>query len=171
VAATATLLFLPKLFSVLLVTPVRALRFGGAIALVVSVAGEILASALLAPIRMLFHTRFVVAALAGWSVQWKSPPREDAQTSWGEAVRRHGLHSAFGVAWAAGVYWLNPRSVVAAPVVGALILSIPVEVLTSRAMPGERFRRAKLFLIPEEFNPLPEIQVPPPSPNPPLFNP
>jgi membrane glycosyltransferase len=160
VAATATLLFLPKLLSVLLVTPVRALRFGGGIALIASVGGEILASALLAPIRMLFHTRFVVAALAGWSVQWKSPPREDAQTSWGEAVRRHGLHSAFGVAWAAGVYWLNPAFLWwLLPVVGALMLAIPVSVLTSRATLGDRFRRARLFLIPEETNPPPEIQA------------
>ena len=159
-AATATLLFLPKLLSVLLVSAKRASRFGGAIPLVVSVGGEMLASALLAPIRMLFHTRFVVAALAGWSVQWKSPPREDAQTSWGEAVRRHGLHSAVGVAWAAGVYWLNPAFLWwLLPVVGALMLSIPVSVLTSRASVGDRFRRASLFLIPEETNPPPEIRA------------
>ncbi len=123
-----------------------------------SVAGEILASALLAPIRMLFHTRFVLAALLGRSLQWKSPSREDSQTTWTEALRRHGLHTAFGVVWAAGVYWLDPLYMWwLAPVAGALILSIPLSVYTSRAALGERLRRAGLFLIPEESDPPPEI--------------
>ena len=158
VAGTAMLLFLPKLLSVFLVRPSRSYRYGGEARLVTSVAGEILASALLAPIRMLFHTRFVVMALAGWSVQWKSPPREDAQTSWREAIGRHGLHTAFGVVWAAGVYWLNPAFLWwLLPVAGALILSIPVSVFTSRASLGGRLRRHGLFLIPEETQPPPEI--------------
>ncbi len=115
-------------------------------------------SALLAPIRMLFHTRFVVMALLGRSVQWKSPPREDAQTSWGEAIRRHGLHTLFGIAWAAVVWWLNPSFLWwLLPVAGALILSIPVSVYTSRAILGERMRHLGLFLIPEETQPPPEI--------------
>ena len=46
---------------------------------------EIVFSVLLAPIRMLFHTQFVLAALTGLGVLWKSPPREDAETTWGEA--------------------------------------------------------------------------------------
>jgi len=36
------------------------------------------------------------------------------------------------------------------PVVGALILSIPLSVYSSRVSFGRRLRRAKLFLIPEE---------------------
>ena len=156
--ATATLLFLPKLLSVLIVPARRVHRFGGMLPLVASVGLEMLSSAVLAPIRMLFHTRFVVAALAGWSVQWKSPPREDARTSWSDAIRRHGLHTAFGVVWAAVAYWLNPAFLWwLLPVVGALMLSIPVSVLTSRTTLGERFRRWRLFLIPEESEPPIEI--------------
>jgi membrane glycosyltransferase len=151
ILATATLLFMPKLLSVLLVRPQRALRFGGQLQLIASVAGEVIASALLAPIRMLFHTRFVVAALAGWSVHWKSPPREDAQTTWRDAIARHGLHTVFGVAWAAGVYWLDPAFLWwLLPVVGALMLSIPLSVYSSRASLGQAARRGGLFLIPEE---------------------
>jgi membrane glycosyltransferase len=155
---TALLLFLPKILSVLLV-PLRAVRkYGGEAKLVASVAGEILASALLAPIRMLFHTRFVVTALLGRSVGWKSPSREDAATTWGEAIRRHGLQTAFGMAWIGLVYWLDPAFVWwLAPVAGALVLSIPMSVYTSRASLGERARRAGLFLIPEETSPPPEI--------------
>ena len=160
VAATATLLFLPKLLSVLLVPERRVRRYGGRLRLLASVALEMLASAVLAPIRMLFHTRFVAAALAGWSVQWKSPPREDAQTTWGEAVRRHGLHTAFGVVWAATAWWLHPAFLWwLLPVAGAMMLSIPASVLTSRVSAGERFRRAKLFVIPEESDPPTEIEA------------
>jgi membrane glycosyltransferase len=158
VAGTATLLFLPKLLSVLLIGPKRTIRYGGPSKLVLSVLAEILASSLLAPIRMLFHTRFVAMALMGIPVRWKSPPREDAQTSWGEALRRHGLHTAVGVAWAAGVYALNPSFLWwLAPVAGALILSIPLSVYTSRATLGERARRLGMFLIPEETQPPTEI--------------
>ena len=158
VAGTALLLFLPKVLSVFMVTVPRVARYGGRAKLVGSVVGEILMSMLLAPVRMLFHTRFVVMALLGRSVQWKSPPREDAQTSWGEAISRHGLHTLFGIAWAAGVWWLNPSFLWwLLPVAGALILSIPVSVYTSRASLGVRLRRAGLFLIPEETQPPPEI--------------
>jgi len=157
-AGTAMLLFLPKVTSVLLV-PLRAVRkYGGEAKLVASVAGEIVVSALLAPIRMLFHTRFVVAALLGRAVGWKSPSREDTQTTWREALQRHGLQSAFGVAWIGLVYWLDPAFVWwLAPVAGALVLSIPLSVYTSRASLGNRARRAGLFLIPEETSPPPEI--------------
>ena len=65
-AGTALLLFLPKILSVLLVPRARAWRAtAAALKLVASVAGEIVMSMLLAPIRMLFHTRFVVTALLG----------------------------------------------------------------------------------------------------------
>jgi membrane glycosyltransferase len=158
VAGTAVLLFLPKVLSVFMVTAARVARYGGRAKLVASVACEIALSALLAPIRMLFHTRFVVMALLGRSVQWKSPPREDAQTSWAEALDRHGLHTLFGFAWAAGVWWLNPSFLWwLLPVAGALILSIPVSVYSSRTSLGLRLRRAGLFLIPEETQPPAEI--------------
>jgi len=159
-AGTATLLFLPKLLSVFLVPPKRTSRYGGAVKLVLSVIGEIVAASLLAPIRMLFHTRFVVMSLVGMQVRWKSPPREDAQTSWAQAIRVHGLHTAVGVAWAAGVYLLNPAFLWwLMPVAGALILSIPLSVYSSRTSLGERFRKLGLFLIPEETQPPTEIEA------------
>ncbi|WP_018509243.1 glucans biosynthesis glucosyltransferase MdoH [Thiobacillus thioparus] len=150
---TAALLFLPKILSVLLVWIQGAKDFGGKLRLVLSMVMESLFSALLAPIRMLFHTTFVLAPLLGQGIQWKSPPREDVETGWGEALRRHGRHTLLGLAWAAGVYWLKPSYLLwLMPVVGALILSIPVSVLSSRVSLGQRLRRLRFFLIPEELN-------------------
>jgi membrane glycosyltransferase len=152
-SATATLLFLPKILAVILICVQGAQRFGGAMRLAASLLGEMIISMLLAPIRMLFHAWFVAAALSGWRVQWKSPPREDAETTWGEALRRHGGHTLLGVAWAGGVYWLNPSFVWwLLPVAGALMISIPLSVYTSRVAPGRSLRESGFFLIPEERN-------------------
>ncbi len=157
--ATAALLFLPKILAMLVVTVRGAGRFGGARRLAFSVLGEMLLSALLAPIRMLFHSRFVVLAFLGLKLHWKSPPRQDAETTWREAVRRHGPQTLLGVLWAGGVYWLNPSSLWwLLPVAGALIVSIPVSVYTSRVSLGRHLRRAGLFVIPEELHPPIEIR-------------
>lgn len=156
--ATATLLFLPKILSVVLISAKGAREFGGALRLTVSMIMELLFSMLLAPVRMLFHTRFVVGAFLGWTISWKSPPREDAETSWGEACRRHGGHTLLGLAWGAGVYWLEPGFLWwLLPIVGSLMLSIPLSVFSSRVTLGRGFRRARLFVIPEEVDLPPEL--------------
>ncbi|HEY0179791.1 MAG TPA: glucans biosynthesis glucosyltransferase MdoH [Dokdonella sp.] len=152
--ATATLLFLPKILSVALVALRGAREFGGVVRLALGVLIEIAFSALLAPVRMLFHTKFITAALIGWAVGWKSPPREDAETSWGDALRQHGGHTVLGLAWLALVYWLNPAFLWwLLPVAGAMALSMPISVLSSRVSLGRRARAARLFLIPEESRP------------------
>lgn len=152
-SATATLLFLPKVAGVLLLLR-QARRYGGVMRLALSMLIEVVISALLAPVRMLFHTKFVIAAYVGWGISWKSPPREDAETTWGEAFRRHGWHTVFGLAWGALVYWIDPGFVWwLLPIVGALAMSIPLSVWLSRVNLGRAMRRAGLFVIPEETEP------------------
>ncbi|MGH8715008.1 MAG: glucans biosynthesis glucosyltransferase MdoH, partial [Casimicrobiaceae bacterium] len=159
-SATAVLLFLPKVLGALLIVVRGATDYGGGARLATSVLGEALLSALLAPIRMLFHSQFVVGAFAGWAIRWQSPAREDAETTWRDALRRHGAHTLLGVLWAAGVYWLNPSFLWwLLPIVGALVVSIPLSVYTSRLPLGRRLRAARLFLIPEESRPPEEIRA------------
>ncbi|EJN09361.1 glucans biosynthesis glucosyltransferase MdoH [Herbaspirillum sp. YR522] len=154
VSATATILFLPKVLAVLLFAVKGARGFGGALALTASMIVELLFSMVLAPVRMLFHTRFVLGAFLGWNAGWKSPPRADNETGWGEAVRRHGMHSVVGVAWGALVYWLNPSFIWwLLPIAGSLAISIPVSVLSSRVGFGRAFRGMGFFKIPEETDP------------------
>jgi membrane glycosyltransferase len=153
-SATATLLFLPKVLGVVLIAARGARRFGGVIRLALSTLIEIVFSMLLAPVRMLFHTQFIVGALLGLKLAWKSPPREDAETSWSEALRRHGAHTLLGLAWLALVYWLNPSFLWwLLPVAGALAVSIPISVLSSRVSLGRALRAGRMFLIPEESDP------------------
>ncbi len=158
---TGMILFLPKFLSIILIV-VRegsARAFGGVVRLTASVLVEILLSSVFAPIRMVFHTRFVIANLFGRTVTWKSQGRDDADTSWAEAIRHHGLDTVIASVWGATLYWLNPEYFWwVTPIIGGLLLSVPVSVLVSRVTAGDRARSLGLFLIPEETAPPPELQ-------------
>src|SRR2546422_5861627 len=89
-AVIGMLLFFPKVLSILLIALKRrnARAYGGVVRLTVSVLLEILLSSLLAPIRMVFHSRFVLLNLLGRTVGWRSQGREEITTSWREALRQ-----------------------------------------------------------------------------------
>jgi membrane glycosyltransferase len=150
---TLAILFVPKILSALLVfrRPGGARPFGGPTRFLLSVVLEFLASSLFAPIRMLFHTKFVLTNLIGRIVVWRSPPRGDHETTWREAARRHGAATVLATVWGGVIYWLNPSYAWwLAPIVGALIVSIPVSVLVSRVSVGAFARRHGLFRTPQE---------------------
>jgi membrane glycosyltransferase len=154
---TAAVLFAPKVLGGVLAMR-EASRFGGLGRLWLGVVIELIFSALIAPIRMLFHTQFVLAALMGWRTHWKSPPREDVETGWREAFRRHGIHTLLGLIWASAVHRLDPSYVWwLLPVAAPLILSVPVSVVSSRVPLGRRLQRARLLLTPEESRVPPEL--------------
>jgi membrane glycosyltransferase len=160
-AVTGLILFLPKLLSIaLIVFKSRTARaYGGKLRLFLSVLLEILFSSLLAPIRMVFHSRFVVQNLLGRTVTWRSQGREDAETSWREAIAHHGFDTVFATAWGMSLYLLNPHYFWwVTPIIGALFLSIPFSVYASRVRLGTRARTLGLFLIPEESDPPAELR-------------
>lgn len=95
-STTIVLLFLPKLLSVILIWAKGAVEYGGRVKVTLSMLMEMLFSMLLAPVRMIFHTRFVLAAFLGWAATWNSPQRDDDSTPWGEAVRRRWPADAAG---------------------------------------------------------------------------
>ncbi|MFC0225718.1 glucans biosynthesis glucosyltransferase MdoH [Serratia aquatilis] len=157
-STTLVLLFLPKLLSIILIWAKGAKQYGGLIRLFCSMVLEMLFSVLLAPVRMLFHTVFVLSAFLGWEVVWNSPQRDDNDTTWGEAVKRHGSQMLLGLVWAGGMAWLDLRFLWwLSPIVFSLILSPFVSVLSSRATFGIKSKHAKLFLIPEEYAPPREL--------------
>jgi len=160
-AVTGLILFLPKLLSIALIAfQSRTTRlYGGTLRLTVSVLLEILFSSLLAPVRMVFHSRFVVQNLLGRTVTWRSQGRADAETSWREAIAHHGFDTVFATAWGTSLYLLNPNYFWwVTPIIGALILSIPFSVYASRVRLGARARALGLFLIPEESDPPAELR-------------
>lgn len=157
-STTMVLLFLPKLLSIMLIWFKGAKQYGGVMRVTVSLFLEMLFSVLLAPVRMLFHTIFVVSAFLGWEVVWNSPQRDDDATPWSEAFKRHGWQMALGIVWAAGMGWLDLNFLWwLAPIVFSLILSPFVSVYSSRSTTGNASKRARLFLIPEEYEPPKEL--------------
>ena len=157
-STTLVLLFLPKLLSVILIWCKGSRPYGGPIRVFISLMLEMLFSVLLAPVRMLFHTHFVVSAFLGLKAVWNSPQRDDDATPWSEAFARHGVQMVLGIVWATGMGWLNLNFLWwLAPIVFSLILSPFVSAFSSRATLGLKSQRAKLFLIPEEYSPPQEL--------------
>ena len=151
-ASTAVVLFLPKLFSILLAA-IRgdAAKYGGIARLSAGVFLEVVLSTLLAPIRMLFHSTFVVGTLLGRAVGWGTQTRDDRGTSWIDAMNVHWWGMLAGIVWGAVLYPFNPTFFWwISPILFSLALSGPISVFTSRASLGKSARDAGLFLIPEE---------------------
>lgn len=176
---TAVILFLPKLLSAfyILVHQGRGREFGGGGKLLLGVLAEGIISSLLAPIRMMFHSKFVFLTLLGQQVGWGTQSRSDRGTGWLEALRFHGVELALGLLWGTVVFRLNPSFFWwLTPILLSLVISIPLTVYFSRVDAGRRFRQAGLFLIPEELEPprelvwlrshLKEMQASSPSPLP-----
>jgi membrane glycosyltransferase len=152
-STTAVLLFLPKLMSILLimVKGEGARRFGGFFRILASLVVEVFFSMLFAPIRMLFHSKFVFITLLGRQVGWGAQQRTDEGTGWLEAFRFHGPGMILAILWGAALFLFN-RSFFwwNAPIIFPLILSAPLSVWSSRASLGRVLRKLGLFLIPEE---------------------
>lgn len=77
-ASTMVLLFLPKLLSIILIWCKGSKEYGGFWRVTVSLLLEVLFSVLLAPVRMLFHTVFVVSAF--WAGKWSGTHRSVMMT-------------------------------------------------------------------------------------------
>ena len=130
---------------------VRASRgYGGAGALAMGTLLEIVLSALLAPVRMMFHSRFVLSAIADGQSSGSHRERR-RKHGWSEALRRHGLHTAIGIAWVTVAYLEAPDFLPwLSPVAAGLLLAAPLSVLTSRTDLGLSARRLGLLLTPPE---------------------
>jgi len=157
--STTLLLFLPKFLGAfpILLADFRARLYGGKIRLFLSILLEVILSMILTPIRMVFHSLFVVSTLLGKSVGWGTQSRDDRGTRWREALRAHWWGSLLGIGWGAVVYWITPSFFWwISPITFSLAFSVPISVFTGRAAVGRLFRKAGLFLIPEE------VELPPP---------
>ncbi len=156
-----TMLTLPKLLAVALVLRDGKQRkeFGGSLSVLIGFVLEHALSVLLAPVQMIFNSRFVVEILMGRDVPW-NPQRRDMEggVDWEGIVRAYTPHTLIGLVWAllswrigpAFFWWLSP-------VTFGLVASIPVCVLVSMPGLGRRLRNLGLFVIPVESNPPPVV--------------
>lgn len=154
--ATATLLFFPKILGIIYVSLKLKARklFGGLIGLSLSVFIEAIISALLAPVRMLFHSRYVLMTLLGRQVGWGTQQRDDSRTGWLEAIIQHGPGTLLAFGWGAFIYTVDPSYLWwVSPILGALIIAVPISVFSSFRSLGRLSRKLGLFIIPSESFP------------------
>ena len=151
-AWTLCMLFLPRVLGLAaVIINGQQAAYGGTASLLRSALLETLIALLQAPIRMLAHSLFVVVALTGLKLEWKSPPREAAAVPWSFALRQLAPMSAIIVVLAAGIALIDVSTLVwLLPVGLPLLLSIPMTVVTSRIGVGQAMRAHNYLLIPEE---------------------
>ncbi len=150
--ATLSMLLLPRALGALLVLQQgEGHLYGGALRLGASALLEALWSALHAPLRMAAHSLFVVVAVTGAPLQWKSPPREADELRWRDAARPLAPLGLLAVALLGAAWWVDAGAALwLAPVTLPLLLAVPLTVWGSRPALGRWLRRAGLLLTPEE---------------------
>ncbi|MGE0351587.1 glucans biosynthesis glucosyltransferase MdoH, partial [Hydrogenophaga sp.] len=151
-AWTLSMLFLPRVLGLLAVFMKREQKsFGGTAALLGSSVAETVLALLQAPIRMLAHSLFVLIAITGIKLDWKSPPREANGVSWRDALTSLAPMTLVIGLMAVGVAAINPMALIwLAPVALPLLLAVPLTVATSHVDLGAWMRSRGVLLIPEE---------------------
>ena len=152
-AVTLAMLFLPKLYALILLLfdPPRRRQFGGLLHATASVILETLFSTLLAPVLMLFQTKFVFAILMRRAVGWPTQQRGDRATGFIEALQAHGGQTLIGVIAGVLTYLYVPSFFWwFTPVLAGMLLAVPLSMLASRVGAGLATRAQRLFLTPHE---------------------
>jgi membrane glycosyltransferase len=161
---TMLLLFLPKFASVVVTLgrTAEVALYGGRWRLVASALLEAAASMLLAPINMIFNTKFVIFTLLGQGVGWVAQKRaaDVDGTDWREAIITHGSQTVLGVFWGVSSLILIPSYFRwLSFVLAGLVCSIPLSIFLSKVGFGRRARELGLFLTPEETRPSAELEL------------
>ena len=156
------LLLLPKFFAALqsastVKSPYAVVGCGQ---MLMNVFAEILYSMLLAPILMLFYTRFVWSSFFGGGTKWGRQQRADDEgPSWRECIAAHWSHTALAVAVSGLLLWLAPAMLpwLLLVLLGPLF-SIPLSRALASNVLGLKSRQKGWFIIPEETLPPRELQ-------------
>ena len=151
-ALTLVLLLLPRLLGIAAVLlKGEQKQYGGALGLCKSALLETLLALLQSPVRMLAHSLFVLVALTGWKLEWKSPPREALALSWRAAATSLAPMTLVIALLAVLVASVDAQALVwLIPVGLPLLLAVPAAVLMSHIALGTTSRRNGFLLIPEE---------------------
>lgn len=157
--STVLLLFLPKFLALVdAVLQGRTTEFGGGLRLFQGVLLEILVSILLAPVRMLAHSRFVFAALSNVSLRWAGQNRTE-EMSWRQGVVSQWPAVVVGATWSWFAWHLDTAFFLwSLPVALPLLMSAQTAVLLSRRALGVGLLNRRLLLIPEEVAPPPVLE-------------
>ena len=155
---TIGLLFVPKVLLLIrqLRRPDVERHFHSRRALALSVMLDTVFFSVLAPILMLFHSKFVVYTLLGKGVRWAEQRRKsDGSVDWEESILNFAGVSAFALVWGAVAFWISPIFFAwISPVLLGIALAIPFSIFTAGTRSG---RKRGLFSTLEELHPPPVI--------------
>ncbi len=159
---TIAMLFVPKLLGVILALVHQRRSFGGARHLLLSALLECLFAVAVAPVMMMYHSRFVLSVLGGRDIRWDPPVREARVVPWPEAWRKTAATTGFGLAWAGLTLYSSPTFFLwLTPIFTGLLLAAPLVRWTSSRTLGQWARRRGLFLVPSETAAPPELKASP----------
>lgn len=153
---TIILLFLPKLAIMLHEMCRRDAKreYGGRLKVVAGCVVDTVFFSLLAPILMIFHSKFVVFTLTGKGVKWAAQRRKsDDSIDWQESIQNFGGVTIMALLWMAIAITQSPTFFFwILPVLLGVASSIPFSILTS-----SNLWRDKLFFTREEIDTPPVI--------------
>jgi membrane glycosyltransferase len=130
----------------------EARAFGGVPRLAGGALLELLLSTLQAPLRMLAHCLYVLGAVTGLKLEWKSPPRGVRTLDWLDATRRIGALVSLPLVLGWGLV-RRGATLSLAPMLLPLTLAVPFTVLTGHPRAGRAVARLGLLRTPEEWAP------------------
>ncbi|MBC7366142.1 MAG: glucans biosynthesis glucosyltransferase MdoH [Undibacterium sp.] len=158
---TLGMLFLPKAVALcdLRRNPDEVAAFGGWGDLLAGVLLETIIFTLLAPVLMLFHTKFIVLTVCRQKIAWGPQRRgQEGEAVFAETFAAHWGHTLLGIA---GLIIVNRIDSTLAlwmsPILAGLIGSIPLSYFTGSLSVGTALRTQGLFKTPEESRPAPEL--------------
>lgn len=149
-------LFTPKMLGLIgfILSPRNRREAGGVLRLLAGFVGEVLLSALLAPVMMLMHCKAVREVLFGKDSGWVPTSRGDDSVPFRELLRFHAWHMITGALLAVAAVldslhllaWLSPALI-------GLLLAAPLSAAMGSSRWGGAFRKAGVLLTPEEHSP------------------
>jgi membrane glycosyltransferase len=140
--------------------PAELAQFGGWGKVVKGVLLETTTFTLIAPVLMLFHTKFVILTLCRQTITWGTQRRGSAGASaWREAIEAHAGQTLLGLVLTYLVADLSPALAWwMSPLLAGILLSIPLSYVTGTTELGQALRRRGIFVTPEESAPNPELK-------------
>lgn len=142
-----TIIMLDELFTGRLFKPLR-------LRLLTAVSGilDTFVFSLMAPVMMIFHSRFVVKIILGQGVKWVAQRRKlGGGIDWREPIMTFGGITLLGLAWGTAAFFISKTYLLwLSPVIAGMILSIPFAITTSTV---GGLKRLGLFMTPEEVDP------------------
>lgn len=153
------LLLLPKFLALgLALWSGRAREFGGAGRMIGSVCLEMVCLALIAPVFLYFHAKFVLFSLRGKKVEWNAQQCDcEEGVAWSAAREMFGLTTPIGIFVSALTGWLTPGYFLwLLPIVLGWLLAVPLTALLGDQHLGAFARRVGICLVPNELYPQPK---------------